>query len=137
MFVEEAQFSGGSYTTRHLKYCLRSGSASHSYHFEDLSLLGDLTICFETVVCHSTLMSIFFPINMCAIKFFICLMRNQDSAVVIVTGCGQDSLRFRVMVPLGKRISSLRIIETGSGINSDSCAIGTGSPFLGGKTASA
>jgi hypothetical protein len=66
--------------------------------------------------------------------FFISvIIITRDSAVGIVTGYELDEVGFRV--PVRARISLFQVVQTGSGVHSTSCTIGTRGSFRGGKAA--
>jgi hypothetical protein len=54
---------------------------------------------------------------------------NRDSSVGIATGCGLDDQRARDRVPVGSKIFTLHIVQTGSGVHPTSYKIGTGGSF--------
>jgi hypothetical protein len=62
---------------------------------------------------------------------------SRDSVVGIATGCGLDDLGVGVLVPVGSRIFSSQIVQTGSEVHPISYPKGTGGLFIGGKAAGA
>jgi hypothetical protein len=62
---------------------------------------------------------------------------SRDSAVGIATGYGLDDRGVGVRIPVGSRILSSSLVQTGSGAHSSSYPVGTGGPFPGGKAAGA
>jgi hypothetical protein len=59
---------------------------------------------------------------------------EPDSSVSIVSGYGLDDRSIEVRSPAGaKDFSSNLCVQTGSGAYPDSCTMGTGGPFPGGK----
>jgi hypothetical protein len=57
------------------------------------------------------------------------LIRSRDSIVGIATAYGLDDLGVGVRVPLGSRIFSLHVVQTGSGVHRTSYPRGTGGSF--------
>jgi hypothetical protein len=55
----------------------------------------------------------------------------QDSAVGITTCYGLDDQRIGVRVPVGSRIFSFHVIQTGSGVHPTSYPVGTGGKAAG------
>jgi hypothetical protein len=62
---------------------------------------------------------------------------SRDSVVGIATGYGLDDRGFGVQVPLGVRIVTSPLVQTGSGVHPTSYPMGTGGSFPGGKAAGA
>jgi hypothetical protein len=65
------------------------------------------------------------------------LIKSRDSAVGIATGYRLDDQGVRVRVPVGSRIFSYHVVQTGSGVRPTSNAVGTGDSFPGNKAAGA
>jgi hypothetical protein len=63
-------------------------------------------------------------------------MWSRGSSGSIVTDYGLDDRAIGVRFPAGaKDFSSNLCVQTGSGAHPASCAMGTGGPFVGGKSA--
>jgi hypothetical protein len=61
---------------------------------------------------------------------------EPGSSVSIVSGYGLDDRAIEVRSPAGaKDFSSNLCVQTGSGAHPNSCTMGTGGPFPGGKSA--
>jgi hypothetical protein len=61
----------------------------------------------------------------------------RDCAVGIATGYGLDDREVGVRVPVGSRMSSLHVVQTGPGVHATSYLMSTGGFFPGGKAAGA
>jgi hypothetical protein len=55
--------------------------------------------------------------------------RSRGSVVGIANGYGLDDRGVRVRVPVGSRIFSLHVVQTGSGVHLTSYPMGTGGSF--------
>jgi hypothetical protein len=58
--------------------------------------------------------------------------RRLDSAVGIATGYGLDDQGVGIRVPVGSRIFSSHVVQTGSSVHPTSYLTGTGCSFPGG-----
>jgi hypothetical protein len=68
------------------------------------------------------------------IYFVLEYVGDPGSSVSIVSGCGLENLAIEVRSPAGaKDFSCSLCVQTGSGVHSASCTMGTGGPFPGGK----
>jgi hypothetical protein len=59
--------------------------------------------------------------------------RSRDSVVGIATGYGLSDRGVEVRVPVGSRIFTSPIVQTGSGVHPTSCTMGNGGSFPGVK----
>jgi hypothetical protein len=95
---------------------------------------GDIQVIFRLGAC----CAYFLAFHLSSVfSFSLCLHFSRDSAVGIATGYRLDDREVGIRVPVGSRIFTSHVVQTGSGVHPTYYTLGTWGLFPGGKAAGA